>query len=274
MPRLSMNELTTFRWSFDEDLLHYQRAGYDAIGVWRRKLTDFGEERAVELLTESGLAVSNLLWAGGFTGNDGRTQAESLADARAAIRTAAVIDAGCLVLYTGGRNNHTQRHADRLVRHALDTLLAEADAAGVTLAIEPMHAACGGEWSVLSSLEETCTLLADYAHPRLKMVYDTYHFPACDGVAAMLGELAPLIAVVHLGDTATPHSIDQERCPLGEGGTPVREAIAGLIAAGYEGDFDVELMGSATEGVAYPELLSRSRCLFREALSAAGAVPR
>ena len=43
MPRLSMNEMTTLRWSFEEDVQQYRAAGISAIGVWRRKLSDFGE---------------------------------------------------------------------------------------------------------------------------------------------------------------------------------------------------------------------------------------
>src|SRR5690349_19331128 len=38
MARLSMNELTTYRWSFEEDLRHYAAAGYEGIGVWREKI--------------------------------------------------------------------------------------------------------------------------------------------------------------------------------------------------------------------------------------------
>ena len=43
MPRLSMNEMTTFRWSFEEDVQHYREAGYPAIGVWRQKLADLAK---------------------------------------------------------------------------------------------------------------------------------------------------------------------------------------------------------------------------------------
>src|SRR4051794_35720367 len=80
MTRLSMNELTTFRWSFEQDVAQYLAAGFGAIGVWRQKLSDYGEEKGIELLAESGLQVSNLLWAGGFTGSDGRTFRESIED--------------------------------------------------------------------------------------------------------------------------------------------------------------------------------------------------
>ncbi len=114
MARLSINEMTTYRWSFEEDVEQFRAAGVLAIGVWRQKLADFGEAKAAELLADSGLAVSNLLWAGGFTGSDGHSYSESLKDAADAIRLAATLRAGCLVVYSGGRNNHTQNHARRL----------------------------------------------------------------------------------------------------------------------------------------------------------------
>ena len=40
----------------------------------------------IELLADSGLKVSNLLWAGGFTGSDGRSLRESIDDAEEAVR--------------------------------------------------------------------------------------------------------------------------------------------------------------------------------------------
>ena len=65
MTRLSMNEMTTYRWTFAEDVTKCVEHGISAIGVWRRKLADFGDERGIEMLAESGLVVSNLMWAGG-----------------------------------------------------------------------------------------------------------------------------------------------------------------------------------------------------------------
>ena len=109
MTLLSMNEITTFRWSLEEDVENYQQAGYRAIGVWRQKLSDGDEDRAIDLVAESGLVVSNLMWAGGFTGSDGRTLAESIDDAAEAIRLAAALQAGCLVIYPGGSQTRDNR---------------------------------------------------------------------------------------------------------------------------------------------------------------------
>src|SRR5271167_1707219 len=106
MPRISINEMTTYHWSLLEDVIGYQAAGIRSIGVWRRKLCDFGEERGIELLRESGLNVSSFSSAGGFTGSDGQTFREAVDDALDAVRLAADIRAGCLVVVTGGRAGH------------------------------------------------------------------------------------------------------------------------------------------------------------------------
>src|SRR3954453_5928640 len=88
MSLLSMNELTTYRWSLGQDLENYREAGYSGIGVWRNKVSDEDEADGMEQLTASGLSVTNVSWAGGFTGSDGRSLADSIEDAASAIRLA------------------------------------------------------------------------------------------------------------------------------------------------------------------------------------------
>jgi len=272
MTLLSMNELTTFRWSFADDVENYQQAGYGAIGVWRQKLADWGECEAIDLLAQSGLSVSNLSWAGGFTGSDGRTLSESVDDAADALRLAAAIVAGCLVVYPGGRNNHTFRHAGRLLRTALDELLPLAEAVEVPLAIEPMHAACAADWTFLTSLESVVTLIEEFRSPWLKLAYDTYHFPLNARQRALLTDLAPHLSIVHLGDRRAPANIDQERCLLGYGRLPLGNIITTLQEAGYSGPFDIKLMGTEIEASDYWTLLEQSQIAFNELAHA--LVPR
>lgn len=265
---LSMNEVTTYRWSFDEDLHRYEQAGYEGIGVWLRKVRDFGEERAIELLSESRLRVSNVVWAGGFTGSDGVSVKENISETRRALQLAGAMRAGALVVYSGGRNNHTERHAQRLLRTSLDQLLPHAERARTPIAIEPMHPACANEWSILTCLEKTLDLVKEYDTPWLRLVFDTYHFPLAEHRWDWLEELAPYLAVVHLGDIDSPHSGDLERCPLGTGQAPINGIVQTLRQAGYDGFFDVELMGSAVDEVDYERLLTDSRQAFAAALEA------
>lgn len=267
MARLSMNEVTTYRWSFEEDVSNYLAAGITAIGVWRQKLSDFGEERGVELLAESGLAVSNLQWAGGFTGSDGRTLRESVDDAHEAMRLAAALHAGCLVIYSGSRAGHTHNHARRLLQEALRELLPLAEDLDVTLAIEPMHAECAGEWTFLTSLADTLAFLDRVGNSRLKLTFDTYHLGYDERVLDLLAEAAPRVAVVHLGDGREPPQREQSRCAVGHGALPLKEMVQALSSAGYDGYYDVELMGEEIEAANYQELIEQSKNAFAHLLA-------
>ena len=262
MARLSINEMTTYRWSFEEDVEHFRAAGLDGIGVWRQKISDFGEERGIDLLAESGLAVSNLLWAGGFTGSDGRTFRESVDDALEALRLAHALRARCLVVYSGPRAGHTHNHARRLLRDALKQLLPAAERAEVPLAIEPMHPGCADEWTFVDSLDGGLALCDDFASPWLKLAFDTYHLGWEKDLPGRIAAIADRIAVVHLGDGRAPPAGDQSRAKLGEGTLPLAEIVAALTRAGYDGFFDVELLGEEIEPVNYHELIEHSRRAF------------
>lgn len=267
MPRLSINELTTYRWTFDEDVTRYSQAGITAMGVWRRKLADYGEMKGVELLAEHGMQVSNLSWIGGFTGNDGRTFRESVDDGLEAIRWAAEMKAPCVVVYTGGRAGHTHNHARRLLKDALKELAPAALAAKVDLAVEPMHAGCGADWTFLNTLDETLAALDQLGNPAIKIVLDTYHLGFDPELAARLGTFVDKIAIVHLGDGKLPPDGDQERCPLGMGTVPLREISAALSQAGYGGYYDVELIGQEIETADYSHLLCDAKKHFESLLA-------
>lgn len=262
MSLLSINEMTTYRWSFEDDVLNYRAAGIPAIGVWRQKLADFGDDKGIELLADSGLAVSNLLWAGGFTGSEGHSHAEGIRDAADAIRLARSLGAGTLVLYTGARNGHTLNHARKICIDALKKITPLAVECDVTLSVEPMRGACAAEWTFLSGIDDALSLLDAVDSPQLNLAFDTYHWGHDPHVLQRLPELAPRIGVVHLGDGLKPPDLEQDRHRLGQGTVPLREIIAALVDNGYEGYFDVELMGENFASADYHELLTHTKQAF------------
>lgn len=270
MARLSINEMTTYRWSFEEDVQEYVSAGIHSMAVWRQKLSDFGEEKGMELLAESGVSVSSLMWAGGFTGSDGRSYDDAVADAREAIRLAAELQAECLIVYSGAGAGHTRSHSKRLLHAALKQLLPIACEFGVTLALEPVPVACGNEWSFVSDLDEACRLLDEIANPQLQLVFDTYHFGHAPAAIDRLPELVSRIAIVQLADGRQPPRGEQSRCPLGDGSIPLAAITSQLLRAGYAGTFDLKLMGEEIETCDYAELLIQSKLVFDQLTSRVG----
>ena len=268
MVHLSMNELTTLRWSLEEDIEEFSQAGFDGIGIWRQKLSDVGEDAACELLRRKGLTCSNLLWAGGFTGSEGHSFRDSVVDAVEAIQSAARLGADCLVIYTGAWGGHTQNHAYRLVHNALRELIPFAEEFGVPLALEPMHNSCGGNWTFLETIEETLAVIDPLESPFLQLAIDTYHIGfdclADPSIFNQLSDIAHRVAIVHLGDGLVIPDGEQNRCPLGEGLLPIRQIIETLVESGFDGFVDVELIGEAVEQFDYPQLIQKSKSFLND----------
>lgn len=263
MACLSVSETTTFRWSFEEDVLRYKAAGIPAIGVWRQKLSDFGEEKGAELLSETGMQVSHLFWAGGFTGTDGRTFKGAIEDAMEAVRTAAELKTQCLLVYSGARGLHTHNHARRLFREALKEILPLAQDLGVFLSVEPMHPGCAGDFTFITDLDEYFRLVDALGSNQVKLVFDVYHLGLVPDILSRIPQLVPHIALVQLGDAKSPPSGEANRCLLGEGKIPVAELVLALRANGYDGFFDVELIGEDVEAYSYEELLRHAKEAYR-----------
>jgi sugar phosphate isomerase/epimerase len=271
MAQLSMNEFTTYRWSLEQDLAAISAAGYDGIGVWRDKVSDYGEAAAVKLIAESGLAVSTLSWAGGFTGADGRRHVDAVEDALDAIRLAHRLNCPTLIVHSGGRGGHTSSHARRMFFSALETLLPVAAAHGVVLALEAMQGSSGADWTFLKGLTETLQVVQHFQTPTLRIAFDTYHVAHDTAVVDQLEEIVPYLAVVQLGDGRRAPQREPNRCRLGSGVLPLEQIVTTLLAAGYDGYFDIELMGEEIEADDYHDLLRHSRRAFYDLLEAAQA---
>lgn len=260
--RWSINQTTTFRWALDEDAEQYQLAGFKSIGVWRKKLEEFGVERGIDLIQESGLNVSSLSWAGGFTGANGYGFDEAIDDAREAIQIASDINADALVVSPGTRAGHTRKHARRLLFDALDVLVDDAAKADVVLALQPMHRHFSAQWTYLNSIDETLSILEYYSSPHLRLAIDLAHFWQEDAFEDRFTQLANWLAVVqandHAGDICTPYN----HCLPGDGVVPVQSILDAILAAGYRGSFELGLWSHEIWQADYQQVLEscRDRC--------------
>lgn len=258
MLRLSVSELSTYRWTFEEDVLHYSAYGYNAIGIWRPKLRVYGEEKGIELIRECGLGISSLQFVGGFTGNDGRSFREALHDGFDAIQLAADVGAETVILLSGGRGGHTRNHSQRLLRTALQELSEAAQAVGVQIAMEPMHIGCALETSFINTVPQCLDLIAEINNPHLGITFDCYHLGQDSNMISWLDSIVPFVRLVQLGDAKHAPMGEQNRCMLGEGNLPLRDIVATFQAGGYQGYYEIEMVGQGVEHLQYEQLLGRA----------------
>lgn len=269
MNTVSISQLSTLRWDFQEDAQAYAERGFQGIGVYRPKLEDFGIDRAIELLAECSLSATSLSWAGGFTGSDGRAVDEAIADAMAAVRDAANLRAYTLILLAGGRNNHIRNHARRTVCDAIGQVAIVAEEFGVQLSIEPIHRGCGDEWSFVNDIESTLEIIESVDNPQLGLALDTYHMMD-EEVVGWLPEIVGHVNLVQLGDARHSPVGEMNRCLLGKGCVPLGKILSTLDEHGYTGALEVELIGEDVETLSYEELLDHTRKFIDETLGRVG----
>lgn len=268
--KLSLNEVTTLRWSFCEDVTAYRDAGIEAIGVWKQKLTEYGEERGVELIRESGLDVSSLSWIGGFTGSNGYSLEEAMDDARETIRIAAQLNTNSVTVVSGSRAGHTFNHARELLVGALISLGDEAARHNTSLALQPMHPIFSQNWTFLDTLDDTLDILDCCQHPAVKLAFNVYHLWREPHLLERIPEIASRVSTVQLSDWQGSPRNQNDRCLPGEGVIPLAEITQAFADSGYDGFFEIDVWSEKVWESDYRDLISdcRSRfenlCRFRE----------
>ena len=253
---IAVSQLTTLRWELPEELCHCVEHGFDAISLWRPKLSDTGVAYARELLQQAGVRVSSLQWAGGFTGSDGRTFEESLADCQEAIETAEQLACPVLTIYAGSRGGHTLSHARRLVRHALRELAPAAEAAGVTLAFKPIHHREVAGGGFMARLEEAVSLIEEVDEAGLGLALDLWSFADDPWLSSGMEQFLQHVRLVLVADRKGPMHEDQERLPPGAGNLPLKQQLASLLDAGYQGDIEIDPVGERVMQTGYEETLA------------------
>ncbi len=257
--RLSMNEITTYRWSFLEDVIGYKSMGINTMGVWLPKLLEFGEERGIELIHDLQIDVSSVSWAGGFTGVNGHTYIDSIDDAFEALQIAGKLKAKNLLLVSGPRAGHTMNHARNIFIDAIDELTYLAGELNVNLAVQPMSPALAHEWTFLTRLDDALHIIEECSHPAVKLAFDVYHLWKTPNLLKRIQEIASRTAIVQLSDSTLSPNSNYERLLPGKGDIPLTEIIQAFQEAGYAGEFEINIWSEELWQTDYKTLLQNCK---------------
>lgn len=275
MFRAAISQTTTSSWELPAEIDRACEHGFDRLSLWRPKLSNVGSAAAARMLRSAGVQPSSLQWAGGFTGGDGRSFTESVADALEAIDAAAEVGSPVLVVHGGCRGGHTLAHARRLLLQALELIAPAAAAAGVILALKPLHPA-----AVRSSLVRTpgdaLEIVAAAGHASVRLALDLWHIAEDSDLLGLLPAVAPVTALVQVADRAGPPTQDLDRLPSGRGTLPLEWIAALLVEHGYTGDFEFDPVGECVEERGYEGILAdarRTADAWLEGLTAPADVP-
>jgi sugar phosphate isomerase/epimerase len=243
---LAINTATVKSWSLQQAVEGCTRAGITAIAPWRDIVQECGLARAKKLIRDAGLTVTALCRGGMFTASDGTGRRAALEDNRRAIDEAAAIGALSLVLIAGGLppGSKDLAGAHAQVRDGLAAVLPHARAAGVPLAIEPLHpmtAADRGCVNTLAHANDLCDALGE----NLGIAIDVYHVWWDPDLARQIARARGRIFSYHVCDWLVPtRDLVFDRGMPGDGIIDLRRIRAMVEEAGYDGHCDVEIFSA------------------------------
>lgn len=259
--RLSINQATIKRADLATALRVTAEAGAQAIGLWREPVHEVGLAQAARMLADSGLRFTTHCRAGFFTMPEGSARRASIDDNRTAIEETALLAAAgapgstaVLVLVAGGlpEGSRDLAGARERVRDAIGELVPDAAAAGVTLAIEPLHPMYASDRCVVSTLGQALDLAADFSPAVVGATVDTFHVwwdPEVLAAIARAGREGR-IATYQVCDwkTPLPQDVLLARHYPGDGVIDFGPMTRAVSDAGYKGDIEVEIFNEAIWG--------------------------
>jgi len=245
LSQLSLNTVTVKKkWGLAECIEGCARHAIPGISPWRDVLHAMGVAAAARQIRDAGLAVTGLCRGGMFPAPDAAGRAAAIDDNLRAIEEAHTLNAACLVMVCGGLppGSKDLPGARAMMRDGLEAILPTARAAGVTLALEPLHPMTCADRSVLSTTAQALDL-CDALGAGVGVALDCYHIWWDPEVAAQIARAGHRIAAFHACDWLVPTTdLVLDRGMPGDGVIDIVGLRAMVEAAGYQGFTEVELL--------------------------------
>ncbi|MFM8304395.1 MAG: sugar phosphate isomerase/epimerase family protein [Actinomycetota bacterium] len=253
--RVSLSMLSHWNWTVEEDLAFFDREGVEVIGLSLAKLQAAGGwEAYVDRVRAGGYRVSNFVGLGAIPWSDPSRWADGVTRTRDALDAAAAFGAECLILTTGPAGSCTWEEAADAYADTVGPLFAEYAGNGVRVTLEHTNS-LRVDVGFLHTLRDAI----DFA--RRLGVGVCMEINACwaeRGLGATIAAGVDTIGIVQLSDFAVGTMSTPNRLVPGDGDIPIERIVGALLAAGYPGVFDLEMIGPRIEEEGYPSASTRA----------------
>jgi sugar phosphate isomerase/epimerase len=247
LSRLCIHTITTKPWDIEDAAKNYSAAGAKGITVWRDALHNRNITQTGEMLRNSGLSVVSLCRGGFFPNTEAGKRESALDDNRRAIEEAFELGTDKIVLVCGADPRQSLGESVKQIHDGIAAILPEARAAGVKLAIEPLHPMYADTRSAINTLAQANDLAEALNSPWVGVAVDVYHLwwdPALESEVKRCGRNNNLLAF-HICDWKSPTTdLLNDRGLMGEGCIPIRKIRSWVEEAGFNGFIEVEIFSN------------------------------
>jgi sugar phosphate isomerase/epimerase len=247
LSRLCIHTITTRPWNIEEAANNYSAGGVKGITVWRDALSGRNTRQTGEMLRSSGLTVVSLCRGGFFPSKELSGRKAAIADNLKAIDEAYELGTNLIVLVCGADPLQSLEDSRAQIQDGIAEILPVAEAAGVRLAIEPLHPMYADTRSAINTLAQANDLAGRLNSPWVGVAVDVYHLwwdPDLESEIERCGKNGKLFAF-HVCDWKSPTvDILNDRGLMGEGCIPIRKIRSWVEKAGFSGFNEVEIFST------------------------------
>lgn len=242
--RLCIHTITTRPWNIEEAAARYSSAGVKGITVWRDALEGRNIRETGDILRKNGLSVVSLCRGGFFPHKDPTKRKAAIDDNRRAIDEAFLLGTNLIVMVCGADPSQKLEDSRQQIYEGFMSILPDAEAAGIRLAIEPLHPMYADTRSAINTIAQANEMAEKVNSPFVGVAVDVYHLwwdPLLEEGIKRCGEQNHLFAF-HVCDWKSP-TIDllNDRGLMGEGCIPIRKIRSWVEQAGFGGFIEVEI---------------------------------
>lgn len=264
-PRVSINTLSSFKWPLEQDLACLKELGAPHFGFPMLKL-EADVAAGIAAIRASGLDVACV--AASTATASLLEPDEALRVLKPAIDTASTLGAP-LCYFTSGKaapGSTTDQACEALIA-ALPPALAYAGAKGVRLAIEN-NSVTTRHIGFVHSLRDTIQLAEETG---LQICLELQNCWIERSLGPLFRAHAHHFGLVQVSDYLVGEDMRLNRRVPGDGSIPLRWLIEELLAAGYPGLFEIEVLGPHIETEGYEAAIRRSADWLSTTLERCGA---
>jgi sugar phosphate isomerase/epimerase len=216
-----------------------------SVALWRDKLTDMSAAEAGRMVNGEGITVTSLCAAGLLTAHQPAEGQKAMDELRRAIDDTAAVGAANLMFVAGGVDPKDKSVKDARARalERLSTLTPYIRAAGIKIAVEPLHPMTCATRSVISTIgiaNDWCDALG--AEDVYGIAVDTYAVWWDPNLEKELKRAGKRIIGFHINDwLPVTTDLRLDRGMMGDGLIDIRGIRKMIEDTGYQGPREVEI---------------------------------
>ena len=239
-PRLSVNSICSMHQSLDEDLALWADLGVDHVGLISPKFDAAGWDAGRQAVLDAGLRVSSMSCYRGGTARS--------------LEFAPTVGTDVLYVPPGRADARPWEAQAEQFCEDMAPAAKRAGELGVRLSVEPTNP-LRSDVSFVHTVRDAVDLARMAG---ISVVVDLYSAWYERDLDALVRDNIDLVALVQLCDYRLGTFDMPNRCAVGDGDIPVERLLGMVLDAGYEGAFDLEILGPAVEEEGYPAPIARS----------------